>query len=276
MEFKHVRTAMAIAATMVFGTGCSAVTNGGTETPDPVRMEVDLSTYLTPRSERPTLMVMDFDYATVAADLTPGEGEGLGDLIRALRGQGSGDQERSEENLGAGIAQIVINGMLEAGQFRIMERKALDEIMREQGLANSDAADPNQRNIVHQAKLLGAQYMLTGAITQMGFERNQKGVGVGGLGIPGLGAIGKRDDKTRVSLTARLVDTSTGEIVLAVTGEGVSTKGGGLVLGGAGRGGGLAFGSTQSNVKESAIGEATDMAVHNLLVNLAERWQRIR
>jgi curli biogenesis system outer membrane secretion channel CsgG len=270
-----IRAIAATSAVLILVSACGA-RSGAPPVPDPVRTTVDLASFVSPRAERPTIMVLDFDYSAVVADLTPEQGEGLGDLIRAVRGQGVGDQQRSESNIGAGIAQMAINGLLETGQFRVMERRALDQILGEQALATSDAAGADQRNVVRQAQILGAQYLLTGAITQMGFEETRRGLGVGGLGVPGVGAVGRRDNKTRVAMTARLVDTSTGEIVLAVTGEGISTLGGGFALGGAGRAGGLGFGSSQSNVMETAIGEATDMAVHNMLVNFATRWSNER
>ncbi len=187
-----------------------------------------------------------------------------------------GHRDRSgalREQHGVGIAQLAIQKLLEAGQFRILERSQLDEVLQEQNLASSERADAGQSELVKQAKLLGAQYMLTGAITKLGFEENTKGLALGGLGIPGVGGIGKKSQKTHVVITGRLVDTSTGEIVASVTGEGLSTKGGGFALAGAGLAGGVALGSGTSNVKETAIGEATDAAVNHMVAQLAERWQ---
>lgn len=125
---------------------------------------------------------------------------------------------------------------------------------------------------MQQAKPLGAQYMLTGSITKMGYEETTKGFGMGRLGLPGIGAVGKKHRKTRFSVTARVVDTSSGEIMFAVAEEGISNKGGGFTLGGGGLAGGLARGGGTGNVKEMATGEATEMAVHNLVIAMAERW----
>lgn len=255
--------------------GCA--TGGGGASPAPAPADLpelaDLTTFAAPRDSRPTVMVIDFEFAAVSADLNSDDASSLAALVSAMRGQDvTTDRQRSEANLGAGIAQLAIQKMLDAGQFRILERKALDQLLEEQDLAASDRASAQEATIVEQARLLGAEYMLTGAITKLGFEENTKGLGLGGLGIPGVGGIGKKSQKTHVVLTARLVDTSTGEIVANVSGEGLSTKGGGFALAGAGAAGGLALGSGTSNVKETAIGEATDAAVHRLVSAMAERW----
>jgi curli biogenesis system outer membrane secretion channel CsgG len=235
----------------------------------------DLQAFAVPRDQRPTLMVQDFDYSAVSANLAPEHSSGLAALAAAVRGN-AGDQERSESSLGAGVSTLAIEKLLEAGQFRVMERSQLTSILAEQDLAASGRAAPGQAAAVRQAQVLGAQYLLTGAITKVGFEERTRGVGLGGRGLGGVGAVGQRQQRTLVTVTARLVDTSTGEIVASVTGEGVSELGGGLVLGGGARTGGLAVGSSTSNIKETAIGEAVDMAVHNLIGGLAERWARVR
>ena len=61
-------------------------------------------------------------------------------------------------------------------------------------------------------------------------------------------------------MTARMIDATTGEILLSAKGEGVSKKGGGISVGGFGGGGGAGFSMGSSEYKESAIGEAQEQA----------------
>jgi curli biogenesis system outer membrane secretion channel CsgG len=236
---------------------------------------VDLTQFVLPRDERATLIVMDFDYSAVSSNLTSDEGEGLAALVSALRGD-SGEREQSRANLGAGIANLSVEKLLESGQFRILERQMLDRVLGEQDLASSGRAAADQSEMARQAQLLGAQYMLVGSITRLGSEETTRGVALGGRFARGLGAVGARSRTTQVVLNARLVDTSTGEVLLSANGEGISNRGGGLALGGAGALGGIALGSSTSNVRETAVGEATDAAVHDLIANLAHTWSVVR
>ena len=258
-------------------TGCAAAAGGSSSrapssAPEPE--PIDLASFTVPHADRPTLMILDFDYSAVASNLTSDEGEGLASLIRALRDQPDG-RDRNESNLGAGIADLILTQMLEAGQFRVLERRQLQTLMAEQDLSSSDRAAPTEASQVEQARILGAQYALVGSVTRLGSEETNRGIGLGGRSLGGLGAIGRRSRDTVVGLTARIVDTSTGEVLLSVSGEGNSDRGGGFALGGGAGGNGLAIGSSTSNVRETAIGEATDGAVLTLVGQMAERWERL-
>jgi curli biogenesis system outer membrane secretion channel CsgG len=75
-----------------------------------------------------------------------------------------------------------------------------------------------------------------------------------------LAVIGAKHSSTTIHLTARVVDTRTGEIIGSFTGEGVSNKRWGVSAFGLGSGG---FGGARivdSNFKETAIGEAATRA----------------
>jgi curli biogenesis system outer membrane secretion channel CsgG len=81
--------------------------------------------------------------------------------------------------------------------------------MKEKNLSLSGDVDP--ATAVRIGKLLGVNYLLTGAVTEYGAE--DKGAhGSGFRGLPGFGV----HKKTFVAaLNARLIDTSTGEVVWA-------------------------------------------------------------
>ena len=83
------------------------------------------------------------------------------------------------------------------------------------------------------------QYIIAGSITKFGGE--EKNYGGGGSSRASSAASGCKKAKTEVTLTARMIDATTGEILLSAKGEGVSKKGGGFKVGAGGLGGGDGF-----------------------------------
>src|SRR5688500_8908378 len=80
-------------------------------------------------------------------------------------------------DIGKGIADLVDPAMVHGGTYRVTERKALDAIVAEQNLSNSNRADPSSAARI--GKILGVNVILVGSITQFGFE--DKKLNVGGI-----------------------------------------------------------------------------------------------
>ena len=111
---------------------------------------------------------------------------------------------------GAAAAQdVFVTELVKSGKFRVIEREALDALMQEKGLTLSGDIDAKTAQKI--GKLLGLNYMLAGAVTEYGVTgSNVNTPWVGNL--PSV-SVGK---KTFVAaMNARLIDTSTGEIVWA-------------------------------------------------------------
>jgi curli biogenesis system outer membrane secretion channel CsgG len=111
---------------------------------------------------------------------------------------------------GAEAAQdVFVTELVKSGKFRVVEREQLQALMQEKNLTLSGDVDPS--TAVRIGKLLGVNYLLTGAVTEYGVT--EKGGHAPGIRrLPGVSA-GK---KTFVAaMNARLIDTSTGEIVWA-------------------------------------------------------------
>jgi curli biogenesis system outer membrane secretion channel CsgG len=105
---------------------------------------------------------------------------------------------------GAEAAQdVFVTELHKSGKFRVVEREQLEALMQEKNLSLSGDIDP--KTAVRVGKLLGVNYILTGAVTEYG----NTDVGGGGGGV----FAGKR--KFVAALNARLIDTSTGEIAWA-------------------------------------------------------------
>ncbi len=204
------------------------------------------------RAKRPSVAVMDFDYGTVSYHWW------------------------GEYDIGKGMADQVVDALVEDGSFRVIERKKLDTVLAEQDFAQSDRADPSAAKLSKVGKVLGVRYIIAGSITKFGGEEKNYGGVAGGLtGKVGLGGLGLKKAKTEVTLTARMIDTTTGEILVSAKGEGISKKGGGLSVGafGGGKLGGFSMGS--SDYKASAIGEAQEMATVALVTKLVAKKDRL-
>lgn len=105
---------------------------------------------------------------------------------------------------GAEAAQdVFVTELVKSGKFRVVEREQLAALMQEKNLSLSGDVDP--KTAVRVGKLLGVNYILTGAVTEYG----NTDVSGGGGGV----SAGKR--KFVAALNARLIDTSTGEVVWA-------------------------------------------------------------
>jgi curli biogenesis system outer membrane secretion channel CsgG len=111
---------------------------------------------------------------------------------------------------GAEAAQdVFVTELFKSGKFRVMEREQLAALMQEKNLTLSGDVDPS--TAIKVGKLLGVNYLLTGAVTEYGVtDKSAHGSGIGRL--PGFSA-GKRNFVA--AMNARLIDTSTGEIVWA-------------------------------------------------------------
>lgn len=103
----------------------------------------------------------------------------------------------------AAIQDVIVTELVKAGKFRVIERSQLEAILREKNLALEGDVDAS--TAVKAGKLLGVKYLLTGAVTEYG----NTDVAGGGFGV----SAGKR--KFVAAMNARLIDTSTGEIVWA-------------------------------------------------------------
>ena len=195
-----------------------------------------------PRKKR--VAIFDFDYATVHSS------------VAALFGQ--------DIDVGKGISDLLVTYLVKDGSYSVIERKALDKIMAEQNFSNSDRANPNSAAKI--GKLLGVDAIIVGSITQFGNETKNTNLGGAGgaLGGFGLGGFGHKKSKAIVSLTARIVDVDTGEILAVAEGHGESARESTSLLGGGGNwhgfgGGNADFGS--SDFQSTIIGEAVKAAV---------------
>lgn len=195
--------------------------------------------------------VLNFDYATVQT------------TVSAIFG--------TNVDVGKGISDLLVQQLVTDGKFSLIERNAIDKILNEQNFSNSDRVDSSTAAKI--GKILGVDAVVMGSITQFGRDDQNKtyGGGVATLNKFGIGGLQKREAKAVVGITARLVDTTTGEILAAVTGTGESQRKG-TSLAGAGGGGGNSAGGgydmTSKNFSETILGEAVKQAVTSMASQL--------
>ena len=194
---------------------------------------------------------MDFGYGTVMTS------------VQAIFG--------TNQDIGKGISDLLVNQLVNDGTYRVFERAALDKIINEQNFSNSNRADPATAAKI--GALAGVDTIIIGDITTFGRDdKNYGGGAVGyGLGKFGVGGLGVHKAKAVVEITARIVDVNTGEILASVTGHGESKRSGTDMLGGGGGwggGGGGHLDMGSSNFGQTIIGEATKSSVTEVATRL--------
>lgn len=229
-----------------------------------------------PRSLRPPVIVMPFEFQAQLSDEDRAELNSLTAALIAIKG---GDPNarlnQSLSNLGKSAASLLVEGLLQTSQFRVLERAALDQVLDEQNLVSGSRAGADQ-TVAQKAKLLGAKYMVTGAITKFGRERREKGGALGVLAkrAPGIGALGIAENTYTVGITIRVVETATGEIVSSLSSDGEVKGGRKLVFGGGGGAGAGVFGSSSSGEKEKKVAESIALAVERLVEDMVRARER--
>ena len=198
--------------------------------------------------KKPTVAVHDFEYSTVMTD------------VQSIFG--------TNYNIGRGIKALLTNRLNESGKYTIVERANLDVIMKEQEFLQSNRAQ--QGSGAQMGQIKGADVFLMGDITTFGRDDQEKQLGgIGGKIGAGFGGFGmkKKESKAVVAIAYRLINATTGEVIVTSEARGESMrKSKSLAMGGGSRGafGAGGSGMESSNFGETIIGEATLECVNKL------------
>src|SRR5580765_1686651 len=90
------------------------------------------------QQKKQRVAVMNFDYATVQSS------------VSSIFG--------TNQDIGKGIADLMVDKLVNDGTYSVIERKALDTILAEQNLSNSDRADANSAAKI--GKVLGVDAII--------------------------------------------------------------------------------------------------------------------
>ncbi|MCU0568547.1 MAG: CsgG/HfaB family protein [Oculatellaceae cyanobacterium Prado106] len=157
-----------------------------------------------------------------------------------------------------GVSDLLTNKLVDGGAYTLIERSRIQAILAEQNLGASGRIDASTAAEV--GRILGADAVVIGSVT-----RYNLGESGGGVSVLGIGGRSNRR-KAEVQLTARLVNTTTAEIIATAQGTGESREGGG----GVSIGGLVSVGGDSNNVDE-LLSNAAQEAVNQLSTELNAR-----
>jgi curli biogenesis system outer membrane secretion channel CsgG len=106
-----------------------------------------------------------------------------------------------------------------SSKFSVIERDKLNLVLKEQHLAQSGAVDPATAAKV--GKILGVKYIILGGIDKFNVDNTKAGLGRLGVGGNLM--------QSNATVSLRIVDSTTAERVIAISGDGQIKKGGGFV-----------------------------------------------
>src|SRR5450432_2235488 len=143
------------------------------------------------------------------------------------------------------LSGMLSNEMSSSGDFKIVERQKLQNVLEEQNLAASGRVASGTGAKI--GKLTGAQYLITGTVTA--YQENTSSTG-GGLSFKGIG-LGGKSSEAYLAVDLRVINTTTGDVDFSRTVEGRSKSSGVSV--GVSRGG---FGGSLAHEENTPTGKA--------------------
>jgi len=107
------------------------------------------------------------------------------------------------DRLGEAAADVFVTALMDSGKFSLIEREKVDAVLIEQDFGVSGRVTPQTAAKI--GKMLGVDLLLTGSVSQFSVSRTGGGFKSLSVGVT----------KGKVVLQARLINTTTGEIVVA-------------------------------------------------------------
>jgi len=115
---------------------------------------------------------------------------------------------KGEWELGQNLSAMLESSLYDTGRFVLVEREKLRDVIAEQDLAASGRT-AGAKKVAQTGMIRPAKYLASGAITEV--DSAQSG-GDGAVRIKGF-KVGLKKKQAQVTIIAKLIDTTTGEIV---------------------------------------------------------------
>jgi len=147
--------------------------------------------------------------------------------------------------VGGELSDMLTNELASTEKFKMVERKKLQSVLKEQDLAASGRI--RQGTGAKIGQVTGAQYLVTGTVSS--YQEKTESTG-GSISFGGVSVGGKRHE-AYMAVDLRVIDTTTGDIEFSRTVE-AKSSGGGMNLG-VYRGG---FGGNLSKHEDTPAGKA--------------------
>lgn len=152
---------------------------------------------------------------------------------------------------GSGMAEMLTTALVKSGEYTVVERGELEQVLQEQDLGTSGIV--TQQSAAEVGKMLGAELVVFGAITEFGYKERSTGGSTRRFGI------GISSETAVVAADVRMVNSTTGEIIAAENVRKEESKRGLKVDTEK-----VNFG-TQSDFDESLVGDATREAIEEIV-----------
>ena len=164
--------------------------------------------------------------------------------------------------IGDGMADQLATGLVNTNRFVVLERQALDHVLKEQDLGASGRIRSDTAAAIGQIE--GAELLVVGAVTE--FKGNASGTKASGSGSKNglLGALLGGVEKAHLAIDIRIIDTRNSRILSATAVEGEATNVNLKALMGGYGGGALAGGLSgwQNTPLEKALRVCIEEAVN--------------
>ncbi len=177
------------------------------------------------------------------------------------------------DTIGEGMATMFTTALVNSSRFVVLERDIIGEVITEQDLSSSGRISPGTG--APTGEIIGAELLLTGAVTE--YEPDKFGLGGGVVGLGTLIGSALLHDQNQnipvgaatfkeahIAIDVRLVDTTTSRVLAALSVEATGQDWGGFVAGEVGGGKSrlpLAFGGFQNAAVDKAVRKAVNLAV---------------
>lgn len=175
------------------------------------------------------------------------------------------EREAPPGHLGAAMTEQLTTVLINTGRFVVLERKALDEVMKEQDLGASGRVSGETAAPIGQ--LTGAEWLIKAAITEFESTKSRSG---GLIGLKDLGGIAGRKAEAFIKMDVRIVDAATGEVIDSVAAEGRAKRSGAAGVVGIGD---IAVGALKED--KTPIGAATREALAKAVNFICERMEKL-
>lgn len=172
---------------------------------------------------------------------------------------------QGEWKIGHNLSIMLESALFDTGRFVIVEREKLNDVIAEQDLVTEGRAAKTKK-VAKTGVIRPARYLGSGAVTEV--EESQSGGG-GGIAFKGI-RLGAGKSKAQVTIIAKLIDTSTSEIVAKKR-----------IVGKAGRGKlnvGLTSGDLSTDMGgfvKTPLGEAAQDCINQAAVFFAKSMEEI-
>lgn len=168
-------------------------------------------------------------------------------------------------DFGQGLTEMLTSALIDTKRFILLERKALGDIQAEQTLGAGGTVQADSAST--PGKLLGAQLLIRGAVTEFTYRQSSTGGSVSVLRGVGVGAT---NTEAAVVLDIRMYDTTTGQIIDSVKADG-SAKASGIAIN-------IDkddLKMSASNFSQTPLGHATRQAIEKAVAAIVARMETL-